>query len=398
MIANGDRRRGRSDLGTIGYYAIVATAGHDTTSSTLAGGFEALIRHPEQLARAAARARRGIDNAVEEMIRWVTPVRHFLRHAQEDYVLRGVQLAQGRRAAHVVPVGEPRRGRVRRPVRASTSTRDERVEHLAFGTGVHFCLGALSRAWSCARSSASSCRGSSRSSSPGRPRTPRRPSSARRSACRSATAAVAHALQAERVRRRGRSGARAVARREHRRDVCRGPAPLPHLDQGPGDVAHHVAEEAAALGDQHDLVAARRDLEPVEAAARLVVLGHAARRAAERAEVVRAEQRLGALGHRRDVERPAQVQAEARAQRARLGPVQDPVRVGLRERVAARVEVGRDREPARAPPRRAAAPRSARAAGRPARAGSRSRRARPGRARARRRRCGPRGTRAASRG
>jgi cytochrome P450 len=85
VIANG-RIDGAElgDLETMGYYVIVATAGHDTTSSTLAGGLEALARHPEQL-RALQRDPAGIDNAVEEMIRWVTPVRHFLRTATEEY-------------------------------------------------------------------------------------------------------------------------------------------------------------------------------------------------------------------------------------------------------------------------------------------------------------------------
>ncbi|MGH7292186.1 MAG: cytochrome P450, partial [Myxococcota bacterium] len=94
-IANG-RIDGKplGDLETIGYYVIVATAGHDTTSSTLAGGLEALARDPEQL-RALQRDPALIDNAVEEMIRWVTPVRHFLRHAQQDYTLRGTRIAQG---------------------------------------------------------------------------------------------------------------------------------------------------------------------------------------------------------------------------------------------------------------------------------------------------------------
>ena len=59
-------------LETIGYYVIVATAGHDTTSSTLAGGLEALARNPDQL-RALQRDPALLDNAVEEMIRWVTP-------------------------------------------------------------------------------------------------------------------------------------------------------------------------------------------------------------------------------------------------------------------------------------------------------------------------------------
>jgi cytochrome P450 len=141
VIANG-RIAGQplGDLQTMGYYIIVATAGHDTTSSTLAGGLEALIRSPEQL-RALQADPDGIDNAVEEMIRWVTPVRHFLRHASEDYVLRGTQIRKGdvllmsylsaNRDEEVF--ADPFRFDVRRANAQS---------HLAFGTGVHFCLGA----------------------------------------------------------------------------------------------------------------------------------------------------------------------------------------------------------------------------------------------------------------
>jgi len=141
VIANG-RIDGAAlpDLETMGYYVIVATAGHDTTSSTLAGGLEALARHPEQL-RALQHGLDDVDNAVEEMIRWVTPVRHFLRYAEEDYELRGRRIAKGdgllmsylsaNRDEEVFP--EPF---------AFDVSRANASSHLAFGTGVHFCLGA----------------------------------------------------------------------------------------------------------------------------------------------------------------------------------------------------------------------------------------------------------------
>jgi cytochrome P450 len=128
------------DMQTISYYAIVATAGHDTTSSSLAGGLEALIRHPDQL-RDLQRDPRLIDNAVDEIIRWVTPVRHFMRYAQEDYVLAGTPIHAGERvllsylsANHDEEVfPSPFSFDIRR-----TNAND----HLAFGIGVHFCLGA----------------------------------------------------------------------------------------------------------------------------------------------------------------------------------------------------------------------------------------------------------------
>ncbi len=142
-IANGKLANGKplDDAGTVGYYAIVATAGHDTTSSTLAGGFEALIRNPEQLALLQREPAR-IDNAVEEMIRWVTPVRHFLRHAQEDYRLRGVQLHKGDVLLMSYLSANRDEDVFADPLRFDV-TRANAAEHLAFGTGVHFCLGAL---------------------------------------------------------------------------------------------------------------------------------------------------------------------------------------------------------------------------------------------------------------
>ena len=141
VIANG-RIDGAAlpDLETIGYYVIVATAGHDTTSSTLAGGLEALARQPEQL-QALKRDPAGIDNAVEEMIRWVTPVRHFLRYAEESYELRGRSVAKGD-ALLMSYLSANRDEEVFADPFAFDAARANASSHLAFGTGVHFCLGA----------------------------------------------------------------------------------------------------------------------------------------------------------------------------------------------------------------------------------------------------------------
>jgi cytochrome P450 len=128
------------DLETLGYYIIVATAGHDTTSSTLAGGLEALASHPDQL-RALQREPAGIDDAVEEMIRWVTPVRHFMRHATEDYELRGRRIAKGD-ALLMSYLSANRDEEVFADPFAFDAARANANAHLAFGTGVHFCLGA----------------------------------------------------------------------------------------------------------------------------------------------------------------------------------------------------------------------------------------------------------------
>ena len=140
-IANGTIDGERlGDLETIGYYVIVATAGHDTTSSSLAGGLEALIRAPDQL-RALQRDPSRIDNAVEEIIRWVTPVRHFLRRAQEDYVLRGTRIRAGERVLLSYLSGNRDETVFTDPFRFDVR-RANADQHVAFGIGHHFCLGA----------------------------------------------------------------------------------------------------------------------------------------------------------------------------------------------------------------------------------------------------------------
>ena len=144
-IANGkihDQPLG--DLETAGYYTIVATAGHDTTSSALATGLMLLARHPEQL-RELQQDPSKIDNAVDEMIRIATPVRHFMRYAQTDYELGGKKIKKGD-ALLMSYLSANRDETVFEDPFRFDAMRKNASEHLAFGIGVHFCLGAhLSR-------------------------------------------------------------------------------------------------------------------------------------------------------------------------------------------------------------------------------------------------------------
>jgi cytochrome P450 len=128
-----------SDVDTASYYVIIATAGHDTTSATIAGGLQALIENPDQRKRLC-------DNldlmplATEEMIRWVTPVKEFMRTATADTTVRGVSIAKGE-AVYLSYVSANRDEDVfDDPFRFDVG-RDPN-KHLAFGYGVHFCLGA----------------------------------------------------------------------------------------------------------------------------------------------------------------------------------------------------------------------------------------------------------------
>ena len=128
-----------SDVDTASYYVIVASAGHDTTSATIAGGLQALVENPDQ----RERLRDNLDLmplATEEMIRWVTPVKEFMRTATADTTIRGVPIAKGE-AVYLSYVSANRDEEVfDDPFRFDVG-RDPN-KHLAFGYGVHFCLGA----------------------------------------------------------------------------------------------------------------------------------------------------------------------------------------------------------------------------------------------------------------
>ncbi len=127
-------------MGMAGYYAIIATAGHDTTSSSLAGGLEALIRNPAQLAKLRTDPSL-IPNAVDEIIRWMSPVRHFMRQAQGDYVLGDTRLAAGDWLLLSYLSANRDETVFDDPFRFDIRRRNA-ADHLAFGIGVHFCLGA----------------------------------------------------------------------------------------------------------------------------------------------------------------------------------------------------------------------------------------------------------------
>jgi cytochrome P450 len=128
-----------SDVDTVSYYVIVATAGHDTTSATISGGLQALVEHPDQLQRLRDDpALMGLGT--EEMIRWVTPVKEFMRTARADTEVRGVPIAAGESVLLSYPSGNRDEDVFVDPFRFDVG-RDPN-KHVAFGYGVHFCLGA----------------------------------------------------------------------------------------------------------------------------------------------------------------------------------------------------------------------------------------------------------------
>jgi cytochrome P450 len=128
------------EMDVMGFYLIIASAGHDTTSNSIAGGLLALMENPDQLKLLKSDLSL-IDNAASEIIRYVSPVKHFVRTCRSPATVGGVDFAQGDVTLLSFASGnrdeevfeDPFRFNIRRPNASS---------HLAFGFGRHFCLGA----------------------------------------------------------------------------------------------------------------------------------------------------------------------------------------------------------------------------------------------------------------
>lgn len=128
-----------SDIDTVSYYVIIATAGHDTSSATISGGMRALIEHPDERKRLRDNMNL-LPLATEEMIRWVSPVTAFMRTATSDTAVRGVPVAAGESVLLSYVSANRDEDVFDGPFRFDIG-RDPN-KHLAFGHGVHFCLGA----------------------------------------------------------------------------------------------------------------------------------------------------------------------------------------------------------------------------------------------------------------
>lgn len=127
-----------SDRNAAGYYIIVAAAGHDTTSASTAGAMWALAKDPEQFARIKA-DRSLLPGLIEEAIRWTTPVQHFMRTAAEDCDIGGQRIAKDDWLMLCYVSGNHDERVFPDPDRFDASRGPNR--HVAFGAGVHQCLG-----------------------------------------------------------------------------------------------------------------------------------------------------------------------------------------------------------------------------------------------------------------
>jgi cytochrome P450 len=127
-----------SDREATGYYIIVATAGHDTTSSSLAGGIAELARNPELFARLKADPAL-IPGFVDEAIRWTTPVKTFMRSATEDTEIGGRAISKGDWLMLCYASGNRDEAVFDDPFAFRLDRQPNK--QLAFGFGAHTCIG-----------------------------------------------------------------------------------------------------------------------------------------------------------------------------------------------------------------------------------------------------------------
>ena len=123
----------------LSYYFLLVIAGNETTRNAMSGGLLALIENPGELEK-LRRNPAAVDTAVEEIVRWTTPVIQFCRTPTEDLELRGQKIRAGESMCLLYPSANRDEDVFDAPFEFRVERRPNR--HLAFGIGEHFCLGA----------------------------------------------------------------------------------------------------------------------------------------------------------------------------------------------------------------------------------------------------------------
>lgn len=141
MLANAELSDGcpLGQLETLGYYLIVFTAGHDTTRNALSGAISAFLDHPDQFERLRQDPSLS-KSAVDEIVRWTTPVNYMKRQAVQDYELRGQKIKAGEELALFYCSANRDEDVFEDPFTFDIGRSPNR--HLGFGWAEHYCLGA----------------------------------------------------------------------------------------------------------------------------------------------------------------------------------------------------------------------------------------------------------------
>ncbi|MGH8337696.1 MAG: cytochrome P450, partial [Gammaproteobacteria bacterium] len=124
----------------LSYFALLIIACNETTRNAITGGLHALIDHPDQIRLLKQNPSRMVKPAVEEILRWTSPVIQFTRVANADTELHGQKIQKD----DILALFYPSANRDEDVFENSNSFDIQREpnNHLAFGIGEHFCLGA----------------------------------------------------------------------------------------------------------------------------------------------------------------------------------------------------------------------------------------------------------------
>jgi cytochrome P450 family 142 subfamily A polypeptide 1 len=117
---------------------LILIGGDETTRHVISGGMYQLLRNPEQKQRLLDDPST-IPTAVEEMLRWVSPIKNMARTVTRDTMLRGKNLEEGQKLLLLYPSANRDEDVFTDPFRFDVERRPN--EHVAFGFGTHFCLG-----------------------------------------------------------------------------------------------------------------------------------------------------------------------------------------------------------------------------------------------------------------
>jgi len=123
----------------LSYYFLLVVAGNETTRNAMTGGMLAFLEHPGEWDKLKANPAM-LDSAVEEVVRWTTPVIQFCRTATEDYELRGQKLRVGQNVCLFYPSANRDEDVFEDPFRFRIDRSPN--DHIGFGRGEHVCLGA----------------------------------------------------------------------------------------------------------------------------------------------------------------------------------------------------------------------------------------------------------------
>ena len=122
-----------------GFFNLLLLAGNETTTDLIGNGLYALMRHPEQL-ELLRREPALMAGAIEEMLRWDCPIQATGRNVIRECGLGGTRLRPG--TAVAVLNGAANRDPAQFPDADRFDIRRDPNDHIAFGEGIHFCLGA----------------------------------------------------------------------------------------------------------------------------------------------------------------------------------------------------------------------------------------------------------------